>query len=46
MTKPVEIVEGLYVEAHHGSQAMIRALVNKTLIPIGYDCTNISVGIN
>jgi len=45
MTNPIEIVEGLYVEAAHGSQAMMHALVNKILIPVGYDCTKISVGI-
>jgi hypothetical protein len=45
MTKPVKIVEGMYVEVHHGAKAMIHALINKLLIPIGYDCSKIQVGI-
>jgi len=45
MTKPVKIVEGLYVEAHHGAQGMMYALTNKVLAPINYDCAQINIYI-
>ena len=45
MVFPVKIRENLYVETHHSTKDMVNALINKTLIPIGYDCSYIRVGI-
>ena len=45
MSKPAKIDDSLYVEAHHGAQAMMYMLVSKIFKPIGYDRSNISVVI-
>jgi len=43
MSKAVKIDDALYVEVHHGAQAMMYTLVSKILSAIQYDCSNISV---
>jgi len=45
MSKAVMVANDLYVEAHHGSQAMMTMLVEKLLKPIGYNHSNISVEV-
>ncbi|MCL2189787.1 MAG: hypothetical protein FWB87_13595 [Defluviitaleaceae bacterium] len=45
MVKPLMIVEGLYVEVHHGATAMINMLVKKLLEPIGYDYSKLFIEV-
>jgi len=45
MSKAVQIDDELYIEAHHGAEAMMRMLVEKLLTPIGYDYSNIKIGL-
>jgi hypothetical protein len=43
MSKPVKIDEGLYVEAHFGSEGMMHVLVQRILAVIQFDCSNVYI---
>lgn len=43
MTRPHRIDDGLYGETHYGSQTLMHILVNRILLPVGFDCSNIRI---
>lgn len=45
MTKPIQISEDLYAEAHYGSQTMMHILTQRILAPIRYDYSGIDIVI-
>ncbi len=45
MRSPIEITKHMYMETHYDTETLLNILVNRILMPIGYDVRNISVVI-
>jgi putative transposon-encoded protein len=43
MTRPLKIDEGIYGETHYGSATLIHILLNRILVPVGFDCNDIKI---
>lgn len=43
MRSPIEITNRMYMETHYDTETLLNILINRILIPIGYDVKNISV---
>ena len=43
MTRPLKIAEELYGETHYGSQTLMHILIERILLPVGFDCSGISI---
>lgn len=45
MRSPIEITNRMYMESHYDTETLLNILINRILVPIGYDVKNISVVI-
>ena len=43
MRSPIENTNRMYMETHYDTETLLNILINRILIPIGYDVKNISV---
>lgn len=43
MRSPIEITNRMYMETHYDTETLLNVLINRILLPIGYDVKNISV---
>ena len=45
MTRPVKIDEDMFAETHYGSQTLMHILVQRILLPVQFDYSNIKIVI-